>query len=561
MVGGTVGLIWSLISIPQMTERKGSAVAGFPDLREAVPTETNSRKLPAPWRPEGSAEERHEAWVVEADALPNEAVVMYRDVAQLAKIRELGGRLGFSITAQVDELGYARLRGEDRAFSALASRGYEIEGNYEVRLPPISEDELAHPFDHELVGFESGVLQFLGAPEDNSDWGKGVHVAVLDTGVANHPALAGARIRSTDLVVPMEVGGKATGYAGAVVSQSIEHPDPTRAGIDENGHGTAVVYQLVARDGYDTGMVPEASVMSLRILDGDGRGDTFTLAKGIVTAVQEGARVINLSLGTPHDLPALRRAIDYAESRGVVIVAAAGNDGTANVAYPASYPEVVSVAAVDARDRRAPFSNYGKVDVSAPGFGLPSAWLNDSYVYLDGTSGATPLVTGAIVRLLSRDPTLTPQSVRDILAGTSNDLGRPGHDPFYGAGRIDVARMERRGTFGIYDLAVTDFVFSGDTASASSIGLVIGVQNRGTALVRGGWLQIHFGGELVMEERVNLRINQVEAVQLLVDMDLLRQAEGLVIEAKVVLPEGLDDARPSDNVRQEHVFVQSQGSQ
>lgn len=555
MVVGTAGLVWSLFSIPQITERKGPATVGLTGLSDVMQSrEVVGRAFLKAKHP---VDVEEDAWSFGADAIPNEAVVVYHDVAQLEEIQELSRSLGFSIVATIDELGYARLRGTGSAFSALAERGYEIDGNYEVGLPPVSEDELSNFLDHDLIGFESGVLQFLGIPQDNSEWGAGVRVAVLDTGVADHPALAGAHIRSTDLVIPSLGGLETYGDTKAVAAQSIERPDPGRGGMDENGHGTAVVYQLVGRDGYDTGVVPEIEVLSLRILDEGGRGDTFTLAKGVMAAVQEDVHIINLSLGTHRDSPVLHRAIRFADGKGILMVAAAGNDGTADVAYPASYPEVVSVAAVDARDRRAPFSNFGKVDVSAPGFGLPSAWLDESYVYLDGTSGATPLVTGAVARLISRDPTLTPEEIREILATTSNDLGRPGHDPFHGAGRIDVARMERRDIAGIYDLAITDFVFSGDSASAVSIGLLVGMQNRGTEAVENAGLRIHFGDELVADEVVNLGVNEVYSVRVLVPMLLLREPEGLVIQAEAFLPEGFDDARLFDNLREEKVVVTS----
>lgn len=461
------------------------------------------------------------------DAVPGEAVLFLGDLRDAKSIREVVESHGLELVAVVDELGFARVRGDPESLARLARAGYELEGNFRVSLPPLVGDDAPDFFGGELVGFESGVLRFLGVPADNHTWGEGVVIAVLDTGVGDHPALEGARIRSMDLL------------------------DPSRGGIDDNGHGTAVVYHLVARDGFDTGMVPQADVLSVRVLENDGTGDSFTLAFGILTAVNEGADVINLSLGTRSDSSILRAAIDYALSRDVMIVAAAGNEGVEGAAYPAAYPDVFSVAAVDARDRRTPFSNFGKVDAVAPGYGLPSGWLDGEYVSLGGTSAAAPLVTGAVARLLSNEPGMKPRDLRQVLQGTSNDLGPPGPDPFHGAGRIDVARMERRNEPGIYHLAVTDFFFTGDEhQQGGPVVLSAGFQNRGTEPVSGARARLFLGEILVADERVDLAVGEVHAIRTLVNLSQLTHRDGLKMRAEIIPPPGMRDSRPDDNIRE-----------
>ncbi len=460
------------------------------------------------------------------DALPGEAVVLLDHLRDIESFRDLAEDFGLELVGVIDELGMARLRGSAADLRRFAEAGYEMEGNFRVTIPPlVGDDEQPDFFGGELVGFESGVLRFLGVPEDNGTWGEGVRIAVLDTGVGNHPALEGARIRSMDLL------------------------DPSRGGIDDNGHGTAVVYHLLARDEFDTGMVPGADVLSLRVLHNDGTGDSFTLAQGIITAVNEGADIINLSLGTRSDSSVLRAAVDFALSRNVTIVAAAGNDGVEGAVFPAAYTDVFSVAAVDARDRRAPFSNFGKVDMVAPGYGLPSGWLDGEYVSLGGTSAAAPLVTGAVARLLSVEPALTPREVRAVVESASNDLGAPGRDAYHGAGRIDVARMERRNQPGIHDLAVTDFSFSGEGASRDTVVLSVGFQNRGTEPVSGARARLFLGDILVADERVDLSVGEVRALRSLVNMAQLAHKEGLTMRAEILPPAGITDARPADNIR------------
>ena len=116
------------------------------------------------------------------------------------------------------------------------------------------------------------------------------------------------------------------------------------------------------------------------------RGDSFTLAEGIVAAVDQGAKVLSLSLGSGGEGIVLRKAVDYALKKGAVIVASAGNDALSQVTYPAAYSDVIGVSAVDAAGKLADFSNIGEgVNLAAPGIGLHSAWLDDGEVSFSGT--------------------------------------------------------------------------------------------------------------------------------------------------------------------------------
>jgi subtilisin family serine protease len=128
-----------------------------------------------------------------------------------------------------------------------------------------------------------------------------------------------------------------------------------------------------------------------------------------------------------------------------LLIAAAGNDGDegedypgGNVDYPARYSSVIAVAATDINDGRPAWSSYGpEVELAAPGVGVKSTWLDDGYATLDGTSMATPHVTGTAALILAKNPTLTNEDVRNILKTTAEDLGAEGFDIYYGYGLVD----------------------------------------------------------------------------------------------------------------------------
>jgi serine protease len=211
--------------------------------------------------------------------------------------------------------------------------------------------------------------------------------------------------------------------------------------MDDNGHGTHVAGIAAAVTDNGTGVAGVswgAQIMPVKVLNA-GAGGTFDdVAQGIIWAVDNGAQVINLSLGGTTNSPVLQSAIAYAYSQGVVVVAAAGNSNSA-VLYPAAYDPVIAVAASDASDNRAGFSNYGpEVDVTAPGVNINSTALGGGYENRSGTSMAAAFVTGEVALLLSINDGLTPDEVAYIVESTALDIGAPGVDDFTGHGLIQV---------------------------------------------------------------------------------------------------------------------------
>lgn len=216
-------------------------------------------------------------------------------------------------------------------------------------------------------------------------------------------------------------------------------------------HGTFVAGLVgAALNGFDTiGIAPRGvAILPITVVDGNGTTDAATLAMGVLTAWRAGARVINLSLGIVGDSTAVRDAIRLATTGdagtpAALVVAAAGNNTGGQAFYPGSYPEVLSVAGTDRDDKAAPCSNFNSnVAVSAPADRLvglapmPTRLMQAPC----GTSAAAPQVSGVAALLFAQDPSRTPAEVRALIVGTADDLGAPGRDDRFGAGRLNVAR-------------------------------------------------------------------------------------------------------------------------
>ncbi len=197
---------------------------------------------------------------------------------------------------------------------------------------------------------------------------------------------------------------------------------------DDHGHGThcAGIAAAGADNGFGgVGIGYAAKIMPVKVLDAAGGGSTSGVAQGIVYAVDHGAKVISLSLGGPVASEALRDAINYATSHQVVVVAAAGNDGTSSPSYPAAFDGVLAVAASDEQDRRASYSNYGTwVQVAAPGDHIYSTLPGNHYGYMSGTSMAAPAVAGLANLVWSKlGGSATSAQVRERIVKTAEKVG------------------------------------------------------------------------------------------------------------------------------------------
>ncbi|MHC4220649.1 MAG: S8 family serine peptidase, partial [Planctomycetota bacterium] len=275
--------------------------------------------------------------------------------------------------------------------------------------------------------YASGLLG-LG-PAFGISTGSGVVVAVLDTGVdAAHEALA-------EMILSSGYNFVDDNEDVADVGNGVD--DDEDGEIDEmTGHGTAIS-GIVAR------VAPDASILPVRILDSDGVGDTFRTAQGIYYAIEQGAHVINLSLGTPSNNQVLRAAVDAAQQAGVIVVASAGNSNRQHpVQMPAGHDHAIGVASTDQDDIKSGFSNYGThLGISAPGTNVVSTVPQDAYARCSGTSLASAFVAGTAALVKALDPQAPPEQVAAALLQTTEDVDacNPDFAGLLGTGRLSVA--------------------------------------------------------------------------------------------------------------------------
>ena len=205
-------------------------------------------------------------------------------------------------------------------------------------------------------------------------------------------------------------------------------------------HGTHVAGVVGADINNAIGIAGTAQcrLMAVKVMNESGEGTDATVSQGMIWAVDHGAQIITMSLGVESQTLALTNAVKYASAHGVVLVAAAGNEGLSSVSYPAAYPEVIGVGASDKLDHRASFSNYGsQLELMAPGVQIWSTKQGDRYQELSGTSVATPFVAGVTALMLSINPALTTAQIRTVLNETAIDIGTTGWDMSTGWGIVD----------------------------------------------------------------------------------------------------------------------------
>jgi subtilisin family serine protease len=311
----------------------------------------------------------------------------------------------------------AQARQRVRLVDAQASVDFEQFYYLDEHQPACTGAECQSP---SLVNWAS-LVKWSGS--NASQCGPAPLIGVIDTGIyVEHDALRGQAIE--------------------VVAQ------PTRRAIASlHDHGTAVAALLVGRrDSPTPGLVPDARLVAVDAFYRDGgtadRTDVTSLVSAIEALAERGVRVINLSLSGPAN-EVLQKTIAAAQAKGIVIVAAAGNNGAgAEPSYPAAYPGVVAVTAVD-HDlnvyRRATRGPY--VDLAAPGVNVWTASAQGNSSLKTGTSYAVPFVSAAAGVLLASRPDLDMKAVQARLEAATLDLGQPGRDPTFGFGLIQMAGL------------------------------------------------------------------------------------------------------------------------
>jgi len=385
-------------------------------------------------------------------ALANERILIFENEDAYRRFLASLNKRNLSLLGHSDTLRAVRIRLNNHSHLGNiegATTGY----NYQVEIPAPPTQKATAQAD--ATGFGGSLLSWLGVTGDNSTWGQGVTVAVIDSGVNEHIALQGniTRLTLTDLPV----------------------------GSEQLGHGTAVASIISGDHPLTPGIAPASPILSIRVTDETGSSNSFTLAEGIITAADAGAQIINISMGSYGDSQVVANAVRYAQDQGAVIVASPGNEGLTTLAYPAGYDGVISPGAVEQGGNHLDFSNSGaNLTLAAPGYEINAAWGNDLLTSFSGTSASAPVVSGAIAATLSQNPELTPQQAADRVVALSNDAGFPGFDADFGNGILDLGRIMEAGTPGVFDAAVASQIILPASSPANLPELWVTVQNQGT---------------------------------------------------------------------------------
>jgi serine protease len=372
-----------------------------------------------------------------ADEVSGEIAIDVRDDASATDLADIARTYGLSLrpnsawSATHDKLEVADVDPEREA-TLLDALGHDARVQH---AEPMALYRATFVPDDPLYSSKQWHLKRVGAEGAWSySCGKGVTVAVIDTGVACFDK--GPFSRGTDL-------------AGTRCEGGWNFVDDSSEAADDHGHGTHVagtIAQTTNNGMGAAGLAYCATLMPIKVLTKQGFGTVANVAEGIRFAADEGAQIINLSLGGPIKSQILEDAVDHALSKGVVIVAAAGNSGR-SVGWPAAYPGVIAVSATDDKDRIAWFSSRGpQIAIAAPGVAVTQQTICNGgrdkcevFGTFNGTSMASPHVAGAAAIVESLGVT-TVSGVRDVLRGTARAQSKDGKDDekLYGAGILDI---------------------------------------------------------------------------------------------------------------------------
>lgn len=364
----------------------------------------------------------------------NELLVKFNPNISPARKKQIHRQNGGQQIGSISELGVqvVRIPGNSRIWSRLYERNSQVEyaepnGVYQATIsandPQVSEQwqynntgQTGGRVDADIDSFEAWDVTFGSSS---------VQVAVLDSGIeAIHPDLQGKVKKSvnfTDSDTLNDILGHGTHVSGSI------------AALSDNGIGVA-------------GTCGNCTLQNVKVLNDTGSGSWSWIASGIRWATDNDARVINMSLGGARKSRTVEDAVNYAWSKGVVVVAAAGNRSTNRPEYPAYYKNVIAVGATDHNDSKASFSNYGSksqpwVDLAAPGVRILSTTVNKGYGFKSGTSMATPHVSGVAGLIWSTDfcrntdIANNASCVRDRLEAEADRV--PGTSTWWAKGRVN----------------------------------------------------------------------------------------------------------------------------
>jgi len=408
-----------------------------------------------------------------AKHVQEEILVKFKPGVNAADIAKINRRHGASVLATSRFTATKRLRVPPGKTIAETVKLYShnpnvlyAEPNFLVHIAssePYYNDPF-YPYQWHLDNIDYGGIGMEEAWSLEPGGNSNVIVAIIDTGVAYEDNMDYAIIGKSGKrkVVATYAQAPDLYYTNFVSGYDFvnkdEHPN------DDDGHGTHVTGTIAQSTNNGIGVAGIAyntSIMPVKVLDDTGSGTYFDVAEGIYFASENGARIISLSLGGSSPSETMEQALIAAHENNVTIICASGNDGSpTTIIYPAAYDEYcIAVGATRYDEAVAPYSNRGEsLDLTAPGGDtavdqngdgyadgvlqqtfIDSDYTSFGYYFFQGTSMATPHVTGVAALLMSRDISLTPDQVREVLQATAEDHGAEGWDPDYGWGIVDAA--------------------------------------------------------------------------------------------------------------------------
>lgn len=459
------------------------------------------------------------------DARAKEALLTFKDDPAYQRFLARAQESGLTVLGRLDHLRTVRVRyetitGLQRDMLNNASDYTEVAANFTMNIPATPSKEERDAINQ--VPFGNRTLEFLGVTGDHSQWGRGTTIAILDSGVAADLTFGEGRLRTIDIGLG------------------------TLTGSDrDSGHGTSVAALAAGFSSDAPGVAPGANLLSIRVTDVNGTSDVFTVSQAILAAVDSGAKIINISLGGYGTNGALDAAIGYAEKNGALIVAAAGNDQAAQLTWPAADSRVVSVGAVDALGQQVLFSNSGpQLQMTAPGYGVQTAWLDGQRVTVNGTSASSPIVAGAIAAVMSENPGYTAQQAWQVLQQTASDSGAPGADANYGNGILNLGWAMNRNNPAYIDTAVASHYYDSTKQEMDFV-----VQNRSGQGVGGLQLNVTANGVSTTYAVPLLATGASTVIAVPVNQVAIKATGSTTYATQLVNPSGVVDRVPANNRR------------
>ena len=490
------------------------------------------------------------ALAADSSAIRREVILRFNNEAQYNEFLKTLTDRNLRLLGNSDRFMSMRIGFENYGdlFSELANldpSSYEVETNFLVSLPGQPGTGESPGAGDGAIPFGRDALKLIGIGEGNLEFGKGIKVAVIDSGIQEHETFSGKNILEYDLV------RDANGNSVPIDSN--------------NGHGTAVASIIAGSDPRYSGVAPAAEILSYRVLDNDGYSDSYTLAEAIIQAADSGADIINISLGSKGDSGIVRRAVDYANDAGVLIVAATGNEGVNSISFPAAIEGVVAGAANDALGQHVDFANSGNNlqdgGITAPGYAVWAAWPEGEAVSFSGTSASAPFVSGAVAAVMSENQGMSAISAYELLQNHSNEAGAPGNDIVYGTGNLNLGRVLERNVPDITDAGLASYYYdpaSAELGGQSNTAQVV-IENRGTTALHNLTVEVESGSAERTYNVSFIPVGEIAVIETPVGFSSGVTEEGLPVSATVIVNQNLngEDRDISDNSFRKNIELDS----